>query len=111
MPPNDDAFRERVQSAFGYVEDALYVAVAFALAVAGLGLFGYVVYDFVTQLSDGPKFTTVVLELLDGLLKPTFGDAMPEIGILTGVILGLTLGIFMLRHTEHSEPKPQHEPD
>ena len=161
MPDNDSAFRERVQGAFGFVEDGLYVAVALALALAGIGLFGYVVYDFVTHLSNSPKFTTLVLDLLDGLLlvfiltelihtiravidekilvsepflvvgvvaairrlvvvsaeakdlfgKPTFGDAMLEIGVLTAVILGLTLGIFMLRHTEHSEPKPQHEPD
>lgn len=153
--------RERVQGAFGYVEDALYVAIALALTLCGVGLFGYVVYDFVTQLTDGPKFTTLVLDLLDGLLlvfiltelihtiraviddkvlvsepflvvgvvaairrlvvvsaeakdlfgKPDFADAMLELGVLTAVILGLTLGIFMLRHTEHSEPKPRHEPD
>jgi uncharacterized membrane protein (DUF373 family) len=157
----EDSFRERIQGAFGYVEDGLYVAVALALALAGVGLFGYVVYDFVSHLTDGPKFTTLILDLLDGLLlvfiltelihtiravidekvlvsepflvvgvvaairrlvvvsaeakdlfgKPTFGDAMLEIGVLTGVIVGLVLGIFMLRHTESSEPRPQHEPD
>ena len=161
MAEEEHDFRERVQGAFGFVEDGLYVAVALALTLAGIGLFGYVVYDFVTHLSDGPKFTTLILDLLDGLLlvfiltelihtiravidekilvsepflvvgvvaairrlvvvsaeakdlfgKPTFADAMLEIGVLTAVILGLTLGIFMLRHTEHSEPKPQHEPD
>lgn len=157
----EDSFRERIQGAFGYVEDGLYVAVALALALAGVGLFGYVVYDFVTHLSGGPKFTTLILDLLDGLLlvfiitelihtiravidekvlvsepflvvgvvaairrlvvvgaeakellgTPDFGDAMLEIGVLTGVIVGLVLGIFMLRHTESSEPRPQHEPD
>ena len=161
MAEEEHDFRERVQGAFGFVEDGLYVAVALALTLAGIGLFGYVVYDFVTHLTDGPKFTTLILDLLDGLLlvfiltelihtiravidekvlvsepflvvgvvaairrlvvvsaeakdlfgKPTFADAMLEIGVLTAVILGLTLGIFMLRHTEHSEPKPQHEPD
>ena len=157
----EDTLRERVQGAFGFVEDVFYVAVALALTLAGIALFGYVVYDFVTKASDGSSFTTLILELLDGLLlvfiltelihtiravidekvlvaepflvvgvvaairrlvvvsaeakdlfgKPTFGDAMLEIGVLTGVIVGLVLGIFMLRHTEHSEPRPRHEPD
>ena len=162
MPGKEEHdFREKVQGAFGFVEDAFYVGVALALTLAGLGLFGYVVYDFVTHLTNGPKFTTLILDLLDGLLlvfiltelihtiravidekvlvaepflvvgvvaairrlvvvsaeakdlfgKPDFGDAMLEIGVLTGVIVGLVLGIFMLRHTEHSEPRPTHEPD
>lgn len=161
MPEDDNRFRERVQGGFGLVEDGLYVAVALALTLAGIALFGYVVYDFISRLSGGPKFTSLILELLDGLLlvfiitelihtiravidekvlvsepflvvgvvaairrlvvvgaeakdllgTPDFGDAMLEIGVLTGVILGLTLGIFMLRHTESSEPRPQHEPD
>jgi uncharacterized membrane protein (DUF373 family) len=42
---------------------------------------------------------------------PDFGDAMLEIGVLTGVIFFLGVTIFMLRHTEHSEPNPAHEPD
>ncbi len=42
--------------------------------------------------------------------KPEFGDAMLEIGVLTGAVLFLGATIFMLRHTEHSEPRPQHEP-
>ena len=162
MPKSeDDGLRERVQGAFGFVEDGFYVAIALALTLGGIGLFGYVIYDFFTKLSDGSSFTTLILELLDGLLlvfiltelihtiravidekvlvaepflvvgvvaairrlvvvsaeakdlfgKPTFSDAMLEIGILTGVIVGLVLGIFMLRHTEHSEPRPTHEPD
>jgi hypothetical protein len=32
-------------------------------------------------------------------------------GILIGGILGLGAAIFLLRHTEHSEPRPAHEPD
>ena len=161
MAASDEGFREKVQGSFGYVEDGLYVAVALALALGGIGLFGYVVYDFVTHLTDGPKFTTLILDLLDGLLlvfiltelihtiravidekvlvsepflvvgvvaairrlvvvsaeakdlfgKPTFSDAMLEIGVLTAVIVGLVVGIFLLRHTESSEPRPQHEPD
>ena len=161
MAEREDRFRERVQGAFGFVEDGLYVAVALALALAGVGLFGYVVYDFVTHLVDGPKFTTLILDLLDGLLlvfiltelihtiravidekvlvsepflvvgvvaairrlvvvsaeakdlfgKADFGDAMLEIGVLTGTVLALGATIFMLRHTDSSEPRPQHEPD
>ncbi len=157
----EDNFRERVQGAFGFVEDGFYVAVALALALAGIGLFGYVIYDFVKQLGDGGSFTTLILELLDGLLlvfiltelihtiravidekilvaepflvvgvvaairrlvvvsaeakdligKPTFSDAMLEIGLLTLVVVGLVVGIFLLRHTHSSEPTPQHEPD
>ena len=42
---------------------------------------------------------------------PKFGDAMLEIGILTGAVLALGTAIFLLRHTEHSEPRPTHEPD
>ena len=161
MPDDEHDFRERVQGAFGFVEDGFYVAVALALTLAGIGLFAYVVYDFVIHLTDGPKFTTLILDLLDGLLlvfiltelihtiravidekvlvaepflvvgvvaairrlvvvsaeakdlfgKPDFGDAMLEMGVLVAVVVGLVLGIFMLRHTEHSEPRPQHEPD
>jgi uncharacterized membrane protein (DUF373 family) len=161
MADEEHGFRERTQGAFGFVEDGFYVAIALALALAGVALFGYVVYDFIKKVADGGSFTTLILELLDGLLlvfiltelihtiravidekilvaepflvvgvvaairrlvvvsaeakdlfgKPTFSDAMLEIGILTGVIVGLVAGIFMLRHTEHSEPRPQHEPD
>lgn len=40
-----------------------------------------------------------------------FGDLMLEMGILVAAILGLGATIFLLRHTEHSEPRPAHEPD
>ena len=161
MAPSEYNFRERVQGAFGFVEDGFYIAVALALTFAGMGLFGYVVYDFVIHLTNGPKFTTLILDLLDGLLlvfiltelihtiravidekvlvaepflvvgvvaairrlvvvsaeakdlfgKPEFSDALLEMGVLVAVVVGLVLGIFMLRHTEHSEPRPTHEPD
>lgn len=42
--------------------------------------------------------------------KPTFGDLMLEMGILTGVIVALGLTIFMLRHTSRTEPRP-YDPD
>lgn len=63
----DDRIRERTEGAFGYVEDLFYVAVAAALAIAGVMLFGYVIYDFVTKVGDG-DFTALMLEFLDGLL-------------------------------------------
>ena len=151
--------RDQTEKGFGFVEDLLYVLVALALSLAGLGLFGYAVYEFVTTVTEDP-FSAVILALLDTLLlvfivteiihtirvvidekilvsepflvvgivaairrlvvvsaeakdlfgKPTFGDAMLEIGVLTGTVLALGATIFMLRHTEHSEPKPTHEP-
>ena len=144
---------------FGFVEDGLYVLIAAALAIGGALLFGYEVYDFVTNLSEG-DVSTHILSLLDGLLlvfiiteiihtiravidekvlvsepflvvgivaairrlivvsaeakdlmgKPEFSDAMLEIGLLTGSVAFLGLTIFLLRHTEHSEPRPAHEP-
>jgi uncharacterized membrane protein (DUF373 family) len=152
--------RERVGTAFGLVEDGLYVLVAVALSLVGLALFGYVIYDFIKHL-ESTKFTDNILTLLDGLLlvfivtelihtvraiidekilvaepflvvgvvaairrlvvvsaeakdllgKPEFADAMTEIGVLSAVILGLGLTIFLLRHTQSSEPDPEHEPD
>lgn len=56
------------------------------------------------------RLVVVSAEAKDLFGKPTFGDAMLEIGVLTGTVLALGATIFMLRHTEHSEPKPRHEP-
>ena len=56
------------------------------------------------------RLVVVSAEAKDLFGKPQFGDAMLEIGVLTGTILALGLTIFMLRHTEHSEPTPKHEP-
>jgi uncharacterized membrane protein (DUF373 family) len=64
----DNRIREKTEGAFGYVEDAFYVAVALALAIAGVMLFGYVLYDFATRLVDGGDLTKLILEFLDGLL-------------------------------------------
>jgi hypothetical protein len=35
-----------------------------------------------------------------------FGDLMLEMGVLVGAVLVLGLVIYLLRHTEHVEPKP-----
>jgi uncharacterized membrane protein (DUF373 family) len=40
-----------------------------------------------------------------------FGDLMLEMGILVGVVIALAFAIFLVRHTEHTEPVPAHEPD
>lgn len=64
----DSRIRQRTEGAFGYVEDLFYVAVAVALAVAGVMLFGYVIYDFAAKLLDGGKLSDLILEFLDGLL-------------------------------------------
>jgi uncharacterized membrane protein (DUF373 family) len=56
------------------------------------------------------RLVVVSAEAKDLFGKPEFGDAMLEIGVLTGTVLALGATVFMLRHTEHSEPKPSHEP-
>ena len=56
------------------------------------------------------RLVVVSAEAKDLIGKPEFGDAMLEIGVLTGTVLALGATIFMLRHTEHSEPRPSHEP-
>lgn len=63
----DEFLREKTESFFGYVEDFFYVAVAVALTLAGLALFGYVVYDFVSKFSEG-QLSVTILTFLDGLL-------------------------------------------
>lgn len=158
--PGERVIRERTEQAFGLVEDLFYVGVAVALSLAGIGLFGYVVYEFFSNITKSP-FTSLILALLDGLLlvfiltelihsiravidekvlvsepflvvgvvaairrlvvvsaeakelsgTPEFADAMLEMGILTGVVVGLGGTIFLLRHTDKSEPRPRHEPD
>ena len=157
--PEGHGLRDRTESFFGYVEDVFYVAIAAALGLVGVVLFGYVVYDFVTHVGEG-DLTKNILTLLDGLLlvfiitelihtvravidervlvaepflivgivaairrlvvvsaeakdllgKPEFGDAMTEIGILTGGVLVLAAAIFLLRSTTRSEPTSEHEP-
>ena len=57
------------------------------------------------------RLVVVGAEAKDLIGKPEFGDAMTEIGVLTAAILALGLTIFLLRHTQSSEPDPEHEPD
>jgi uncharacterized membrane protein (DUF373 family) len=156
---DDRGLRDRTEQMFGRVEDVFYVAVAAALSLAGVILFGYAVYDFATHATDG-DLTKQILTLLDNLLlvfivtelihtvravidervlvaepflivgivaairrlvvvsaeakdllgKPEFGDAMTEIGILTGSVVLLAAAIFLLRNTVRSEPTSEHEP-
>jgi uncharacterized membrane protein (DUF373 family) len=63
----DHGLRDRTESFFGYVEDVFYVAIAAALGLVGVFLFGYVVYDFVSRVGEG-DLTKNMLTLLDGLL-------------------------------------------
>ncbi len=56
------------------------------------------------------RLIVVSAEAKDLFGKPDFADAMLEIGVLTATVLALGATIFMLRHTEHSEPRPTHEP-
>lgn len=65
--PKAHGLRDRTESFFGYVEDVFYVAIAAALGLVGVFLFGYVVYDFVSNVGDG-DLTKNILTLLDGLL-------------------------------------------
>lgn len=57
------------------------------------------------------RLVVVSAEAKDLLGKPEFGDAMLELGVLTGTVVLLGGTIFLLRHTSHSEPHPGHEPD
>ncbi len=59
--------RDKANKAFGYVEDGFYVAVALALGIAGVVLFGNTIYGFIDHLGEG-SLASNVLELLDGLL-------------------------------------------
>jgi uncharacterized membrane protein (DUF373 family) len=56
------------------------------------------------------RLVVVSAQAKDLVGTPEFGDAILEIGVLTGTIVLLGATIFMLRHTDHSEPRPEHEP-
>jgi uncharacterized membrane protein (DUF373 family) len=141
---------------FEGVEHLLNAAIAVALALGGMALFGHVIVRFVRDVGDHP-FVELILGLLDGLIlvfivtellhtlravisdgvlstEPflvvgivaiirrlivisaeasgvvggkNFHDLMLEMGLLIGAVLALGLVIYLLRHTEHVEPKPR----
>lgn len=57
------------------------------------------------------RLIVISAEAPDFVGREAFGDFMLELGILVGAVLGLGTTIFLLRHTEHSEPRPAHEGD
>lgn len=59
--------RDRTAGAFRQVELVFYIAVAVALALAGLGLFGSAAYTFFTSLGEG-SFASNILALMDQML-------------------------------------------
>jgi uncharacterized membrane protein (DUF373 family) len=64
---DDRGLRDKTEQMFGRVEDVFYVAVATALSLAGVLLFGYAVYHFATHATEG-DLTKQILTLLDNLL-------------------------------------------
>src|SRR2546428_6878972 len=59
--------RRKAASIFHTVEQLFYVAIAVALALAGIVLFAWTTYSFATHLGKGNVDATV-LDFLDGLL-------------------------------------------
>lgn len=57
------------------------------------------------------RLVVISAEIQEFVGTPAFNDAMVEMGILVAVVVGLSLSIFMLRHTTHSEPRPSYEPE
>jgi uncharacterized membrane protein (DUF373 family) len=56
------------------------------------------------------RLVVVSAEVKDLVGTPEFTDAMLELGVLAGSTILLTVAVFLLRHTTHSEPRPTHEP-
>lgn len=56
------------------------------------------------------RLVVLSAEVKDLFGTPEFSDAMLELAILSGGIVLLTLAVFLLRHTSHSEPRSAHEP-
>jgi uncharacterized membrane protein (DUF373 family) len=56
------------------------------------------------------RLVVLSAEVKDLIGTPKFSDAMLELSILSGGIILLTLAVFLLRHTTHSEPRSAHEP-
>ena len=66
-PASSKARRDRTAGAFRQIELVFYIAVAVALALAGLALFGSAGYTFFTHLGEG-SFTSNILILMDQML-------------------------------------------
>jgi uncharacterized membrane protein (DUF373 family) len=56
------------------------------------------------------RLIVVSAEAKDLLGTPDFPQALLEMGVLTGAVILLTVAVFLLRHTTHSEPRSAHEP-
>jgi uncharacterized membrane protein (DUF373 family) len=56
------------------------------------------------------RLVVVSAEAKELLGTPDFADAMLEIGVLTAGVVLLGLTVFLLRHTQSSEPTSAHEP-
>jgi uncharacterized membrane protein (DUF373 family) len=57
------------------------------------------------------RLIVVTAEVPRFIATDKFADLMLEIGILVGGILALGFTVFLLRHTEHPEPRPSGESD
>lgn len=55
------------------------------------------------------RLIVISAEAQDAVGTDRFADLMVEMGILIGAVVGLGAVIFLLRHTEHGEPRPAHE--
>jgi uncharacterized membrane protein (DUF373 family) len=55
------------------------------------------------------RIIVITAEAQDKVGKPGFSDLMLEMGLLVGAVLLLGGTIFLLRHTEKTEPLPAHE--
>jgi uncharacterized membrane protein (DUF373 family) len=60
------ARRDRIASAFRFVEQAFYFAVAVALAIGGVVLFFQVGWTFITSFASNPR--GAIIQFLEGLL-------------------------------------------
>lgn len=56
------------------------------------------------------RVIVISAEAADVVGEPRFDDLMIEMVILVGAVFLIGVTIFLLRHTEHSEPRPSHEP-
>ena len=55
------------------------------------------------------RLIMITAEASDAVGTPRFHDLMVELGILAGVTLALGFTLFLIRHTDHAEPRPSHD--